>query len=136
MKSNMFSALAYAGATLGLALAPVAAQAEDSPVSYDDAMKCSALFAVIASGAEGSDEAEFEDVQARWLVVAMNRDGTEDGSKAQSEIDSLVDDPVDTLGEFETEEEGETFLLKGLEFCEGKHEQIAEEIDGIEFEDE
>ena len=136
MKSRMFSALPVVGASMGLALTPLAVRAQDSAVSYEDAMKCSALFSLIASGAEGSDEADFEDLAARWLVVAIKRDGTEDGSKAESEIDSLVDDLIDTIGEFETEEEGEAFLVKGIDFCEGKHELIAEEIDGIEFEEE
>jgi len=132
MKTVFFSALA----TFGLATAPIAASAEETPVSYDDAMKCSALFSLLAAAAEGTETAEFADMSARWLVVAIARDGTEDGSKAEAELEPMLDELINALEEFSEDEEavGEQFLLKGIEFCEGKHQTIAEEIDGIEFE--
>lgn len=130
MKTIISSALAV----IGLAMAPVAAHAgDDDAVSYDDAMKCSALFAVLAAASDGDDTAELEGMVTRWLVVAMDRDGTEDGSKAEGELDALVDELIDVVDGAESEEEAEAFFTKGIEFCEGKHEQIAEEIDGIEL---
>lgn len=121
---------------LGLAAVPVSATAEEGPVSYDDAMKCSALFSLLSGASEGSEVAEFEDMATRWLVVAMDRDGTEDGSKAEAELEPMLDKLIEALEEFSDQEEsaGEEFLTKGIEFCEGKHELIAEEIDGIELE--
>ena len=131
MKSILPSALAV----IGLAMMPVASHAQEDSVSYEDAMQCSALFSLLAGASAGDeDEAESQDMAARWLVVAMNRDGTEDGSQAESEIDSLVDELIDALEEAPSEEEGEAFLMEGFDFCEAKHVIIAEEIDGIEFE--
>ena len=122
-------------ASLGLGVSPLAASAEDSPVSYDDAMKCSALFTLLSGASEGSEVAEFEDMATRWLVVAMDRDGTEDGSKAEAELEPMLDKLIEAVEEFSDQEEaaGEQFLTEGIEFCEGKHAQIADEIEGIEI---
>ena len=123
-------------ASLGLCAYPLAASDEESAVSYDDAMKCSALFTLLSGASEGSEVAEFEDIATRWLVVAMDRDGTEDGSKAQAEHEPMLDKLIEALEEFGDQEEsaGEKFLTEGIEFCEGKHKLIAEEMDGIEIE--
>lgn len=133
MKTTVFPALAG----LSLAVSPIPAVAQDdSDVSYDDALRCSALFSLFANGSEGSDTAEFQDLATRWLVVAMNRDGTEDGSQAELDFERTFDELVEAVNEIGEEEEavGEEFLLKGIDFCEAKHALIAEEIDAIETE--
>lgn len=133
MKTTVFPALAG----LSLAVSPIAATAQDNGgVSYKDALRCSALFSLIANGSQGSDTAEFQDLATRWLVVAMNRDGTEDGSQAELDFERTFDELVEGLNELGEEEEtvGEEFLLKGIDFCEAKHELIADEIDAIETE--
>ena len=135
MKFTKFAVLGLAG----LALSPVnaiAAQddAEAETVDYDAAMQCSALFSLLSSASEGEDESELQDMAARWLVVAMDRDGTEDGSKAEAELSPLVDELIATLEDAPDEAAGEEFLNDGVNFCEQKHEAIAEEIDAIELE--
>lgn len=132
----MVKTVLNAAAALGLALVPVATHAEDEgDVSYETAMKCGALFSYISALEEEDEEAQMEmlDLSTRWLVVAMVRDGTEDGSVAEAEFEPLVDEliaEVDAMDDAGTEE----FLLEGISYCEGQHELIAEEMESIELE--
>ena len=129
----MFKTIVTTAAAIGLLAAPVPSQAEDDgEVSFDSAMQCSALFTYIAAIEEGGDDTEdMLDLSTRWLVVAMARDGTEDGSVAQESLEPLVDQLIDEVAAMDASD-AEQFLLDGIEFCEGQHELIAQEIDTIE----
>lgn len=135
MKSKMLLGLAV----LGLVTAPAGVHAQSGAessggVSYDDAMQCSALFTLLASSMEGEPEADgLLDMATRWLVVAMARDGTEDGSVAEAALETTVNSLISELEGMESERQGEAFLLEGVDFCDGKETDIADEFYGIEL---
>ena len=77
---------------LAAAMVPVQAQAEG--VGYDDAIECGALYSFLASSLEGQPgEGFLVDLAARWVVLAMDRDGTDDGSRAQDELEPHLAQP-------------------------------------------
>jgi hypothetical protein len=125
-------------AMIGLALTPSGVTAKDdgadaASVSYDDAMKCSALFGLLAGSVDGEDEAILQDAAARWLLAAMGRDGTSDGSTAQGELEGMVEALIMALDEAPDEATAEEFLNEGITFCEGKQLAIADEMGAIAF---
>ena len=135
MKSNMLLGVAV----FSLAAMPfgVSAQEENTgmdEVSYLDAMQCSALFTVLGASDEGEEEGqELLDMSARWLVVAMNRDGSDDGSVAEAELEPMVRELIAELEGMESEQDGESFLLEGIDFCDQKAMAISDEFDSIEI---
>jgi hypothetical protein len=135
MKSNMLLGLAV----LGLVAVPAGVHAQSGSessgnVSYEEAMQCSALFSLLASSMEGEAEEEtLIDMATRWLVVAMTRDGTEDGSVAGEGLQSMVNSLISHLEGMESEKQSEKSLMEGAEFCDGKKDAIADEFHGIEF---
>lgn len=131
MKSTIASALAI----IGLATVPAAANAAfEGAVDYDDSMQCAALYSLLASASEGSDEAVLQDMATRWLIYSMGRDGTEDGSKATEELPAMVDGLMMALDDTADEAAGEEFLTEGLDFCEDKQNLVADELEAIELE--
>lgn len=135
MKSNTLLGLAV----LGLVTAPAGVHAQSGSessgnVSYEEAMQCSALFTLLASSLEGEAEEEgLIDMAARWLVVAMTRDGTEDGSVAEEELQAMVNSLISHLEGMGSEQQGEQFLTEGVDFCDGKEVAISDEFNSIEF---
>lgn len=128
MKFTIASALTL------LALTPIAAVAVndgEEAVSYDDALKCSALYGLLADLSEGEDAEILKAEAARWLIAAMSRDGSEDGSQAQGELELVVQALITELEEMP--DDSEEVLIYGIDFCEGKYDRIAEEMDAIEF---
>ena len=114
-----------------------AVQAEDgSEVSYEDALRCGALYSVLTASLEGEPEEEvLEDIAIRWVTVAMLRDGTEDGSRADAEIEGTVEELTGKIMEYgEDQESIDEFLTAGVGWCEGKQELIADEFESIEYE--
>ena len=121
-----------------LASSVALAEEEAQGVNYDVSMRCSALYTFLAGSVEGEPEEEgLIDIGARWLVLAMDRDGTEDGSKAESELEGMVDRlmaHLDTMGDDEDEIEG--FLFEGVDFCEGQQTSVQDEFDAVTFDEE
>lgn len=126
-------------AVLGLVLTPVSALAADDggetdAVGYDDAMQCSALYTLLASSDEGdAGDQVLLDMAARWLVVAMNRDGSEDGSVAEAGLEPMVGELIAELESIGSEQSGEEFLLQGIAFCDEKETAISDEFGSIEL---
>ena len=131
---------------LGLGLSAIAllassvalAEEEAEGVNYDISMRCSSLYTFLAGSVEGEPEEEgLLDTAARWLVLAMDRDGTEDGSKAESELEEMVDRlmaHLDIMGDDEDEIEG--FLTEGVDFCAAQQETVQDEFDAVDFSEE
>jgi len=117
---------------------PLAAEdaLEEPSITYDDALKCSALYSFLAAASDGEPEGPaLLDVAVRWLTLAMDRDGSEDGSVAEAALGPKTDDMIAALEEMgENEAQVEAFLEYGIEFCAGKQGMVAEEFDAIEVE--
>lgn len=122
-------------AGLSLTLAGVPAQAGDGEaVNYDDTMQCSALYTFLGAIAETGEETVYLlDVAARWLVLAMVRDGTADGSVAGAALEPMVEALMGELdGMGEDEAAIDEFLDAGIEYCEVTKEAVAEEFAAVD----
>jgi hypothetical protein len=131
----MKAILASTLASLGLAFSPLAAQTSaGKDVSFEDAMACSSLYAVLSSYA--ADEAEMDeliDATLRWLRIAMNRNGNDDFEVAQRDLDQWVNSLTVELDAQADDEERQAFLLGGVDECEANREAIAAEFDSIDM---
>lgn len=120
---------------LAVLTAPVAASADISTdqggVSYVEAMECSAVFTYLASASDGPGAAAIEERAAKWLVIAMRRDGTADGRLADAELIPMVEDLVEVLEQAPDPADVEIFLDDLIGFCEAKEKVIAAEFDKI-----
>lgn len=123
---------------LGTAIAVLAlsapANAVQDSVEYDDALKCSALYSILAGSIEGEPEEEaLIETASRWLVVAMNRDGTEDGSRADQELEGKAFELLEKLESFGDDEDQMTaFLEFGVNWCDEKQAVVIDEFDAAE----
>lgn len=131
MQTGFVSALALMAAVA----TPVAAQSDEARdqggVSYVEAMECSAVFTYLSSTGEGRSAAEYEERGAKWLVIAMRRDGTPDGRLADAELIPMVEDLIETLEQVPDPNAGDSFLDDMIGFCEAKEQVIADEFNRI-----
>ncbi len=132
----MKSVISAAFVLLALATAPIAAIAGSGAnardVSYQDAMDCSAVFSVLSTSSRRSSEAaDFEDSATRWLVIAMRRDGSGDGSYADAALIPLIEELIDTLDAIPSAARRETFMYDMVDFCDTEQERIADEFNSI-----
>jgi hypothetical protein len=122
-------------ALLALLAVPAAAFTDETRdqggVSYVEAMECGAVFTFLSSTSEGSTAAEYEERGAKWLVIAMRRDGTPDGRLAEAEFIPMVEDLVETLEQAPDPNAGDRFLDDMIGFCETKEQVIADEFNRI-----
>lgn len=121
-------------APLALIAAPAAAQSYETKdqggVSYVEALECSAVFTYLSSTGEARAAAANEERGAKWLVIAMRRDGTPDGRLADAELIPMIENLVEVLDEA-PEKAGDRFLLEMIDFCETKEKVIADEFNRI-----
>ena len=126
-------------AGIGLALTPLATDAaraqgqtqnaSANAVSYDDAMSCSGLFALLAGSSEGeADEELLIDLSAQWLMVAAARKG-EGKLPTEAELQQVTDALTGVLEELESDSERETVLLQAIDACEARYNLIPEEFE-------
>lgn len=120
---------------LAVFAAPAAARSDETRdqggVSYVEAMECSAVFTYLSSIGEGRSAAKYEERGAKWLVIAMRRDGTPDGRLADAELIPMIEDLVEVLEQVPDPNDGERFLDDLTDFCEVKESQIADEFNKI-----
>lgn len=123
------------GAILSLVLAPIAAPAAAETttidgVSHDDAMACSALFALLAASSEGEpEEDEMLELSAGWLIVASRRDGASGDIPNETELQGWVDMLIEELGFLDDDATRERFLFNGIDQCEAKYQLIPDEFE-------
>lgn len=142
MTSNFKAMLGGLGtltaAGLALAALPAAAASGEGlrhataagDVSYDEAMACSSLFALLAASAEGeTEEGALIDVSAQWLIVAARRDGVSGEAPNEEELELWVDGLIGELGSLEDDATREQFLLAIIDECEAKGQLIPDEFD-------
>ena len=131
MKARFVSALAL----LALVVTPAVARSDETRdgggVSYVQVMECSAVFSYLSSTGEGRAAAADEELAAKWLVIAMRRDGTADGRLADAELIPMIEDLIATLEQAPNSNAGDRFLDDMIDFCEAKEQVIAEEFRGI-----
>lgn len=135
MKLTIAVVLAGVGLALTSTAAP-AAQTDDAKgdVVYTDAMECSSLYSVMSTYAE--DEAianELIDAAARWLLIAMNRNGTDDFEVATQDLTQRVNSLTAELDAQADDEERQALLFGGIDECEAIREAIADEFDSIDL---
>lgn len=116
-------------AVCGCAAVPAQA-AESADLSYTDAMSCSALYTYLGASVEGeSEEPVLLDIAARWLVLAMFRDGTDDGLLAEAELETTVEALLAELVGFNNDEAAiRDWLDDGVQWCEATQQTVAEEF--------
>ena len=85
---------------------------------------------MVAAG-EGRAAAADEELAAKWLVIAMRRDGTADGRLADAELIPMIEDLIATLEQAPNSNAGDRFLDDMIGFCEAKEQVIAEEFRSI-----
>lgn len=128
----------------GLAAAPTALHAQadaaspdaasSDTVSFGDAVQCSALHTLIAGSVDDAEKiAESQAIATRWLVVAMARDGTSDGSGAEAALEPSISEWIEALEASASETEGARIVTNGLQRCKAKQAEIAAEFAGIEL---
>lgn len=122
-------------AILPLMTMPVAAVANERPgqndVTYVEALECSAVFTLLYTESVGQAAADYEELAARWLVVAMRRDGTPDGRLADAEFIPMMEDLVDVLDNAPDAATADRFIDDMIGFCEAKEAEIAGEFYSI-----
>lgn len=125
------------GCLLAAAALPAAAQGPAADVAYDDAMVCGSLATVLSASIEGEPETRALDTLAqRWVVIAMRRDGTGDGSKALAELEAYALELVEEIEGYGDDQAAlDRFLDEGIAFCEKLKDRVAPEFDSIEIED-
>lgn len=127
---------AVAAAGLGLALTPIAVHAQGQPqkaaaekVSYDDAMSCSGLFALLAGSSEGEPEEEdLIELSARWLMVASARKDS-GVLPTETELQAVTEALIGVLDELESDAEREAVLFEAIDGCEARYNLIPEEFE-------
>lgn len=133
MKSICLATLAL----LALPTVPAAAvsntNANRGDVSYADAMDCSAVFSLLSTTSGARFAAEHEEMAARWLVIAMRRDGSGDGSRADAELIPLIEELIDTLNDVPSAGRREAFMDDMVNFCDAEAERIADEFNAIKL---
>lgn len=119
------------------AATPSFAQDETS-VAYEDAIGCSALYTFFAATLEGEPEEEvLDEVAIRWLLLAMRRDGSEDGNRAVGELEDRVNILLETAGEMGGDEDKlDTYLSTNAEYCDAKQELVAAEFEAVDTSEE
>jgi len=131
----MKTMFASAVAMIGFAITPVAGLAGDDTeqrgISYRDAMDCSAVYSILSTSSEGRNSAAYEELAARWLVIAMRRDGTQDGRRADADLIPLIEDMIETFDAAPEAGAVDRFIEDMIGFCETKEERIAEEFNSI-----
>jgi len=116
---------------LMLTASPLAANGE--VVGYEDAIECSALFTYISALNDEGPDQDLIDLSAKWLVLAMDRDGTSDGSRAEEELGPRVEllaEEIEDMGE--NDDIIQQMLFGRIEYCEAIHEEVADEFDELE----
>lgn len=133
MKATFSAALAL----LALLTAPAAAVSDTNTnkpdVSYIDAMDCSAVYSILSTSSEGRSSAAYEELAARWLVIAMRRDGTTDGRRADADLIPLIEDIIETFDQVPEAGAIDRFIDDMIGFCETKEELIADEFERIKL---
>ncbi len=105
--------------------------AGDRDVSYEDAMDCSAVFSLLSTTSRSSEAAGHEETAARWLVIAMRRDGSRDGSIADAALIPLIEELIDTLNAAPSAARRDAFIDDMVGFCDAQAERIAGEFNRI-----
>lgn len=121
-------------ATMGTASIAAEDAAPGTDVDYDSAMQCSALYTYLGGVVAGEpEEPVLLDIATRWLVLAMNRDGTEEGDRANDDLEPTVDRLMAELDDMGEDEDAiEAFLNNGVSFCDEAQELVAEEFESID----
>lgn len=126
-------------AALGLAFTPVVAAAAQSTgdgkaVGFSEALACSSLFSTLGGVADDpTDEDDLLAFAARWLVIAMDRKGI-GPEEAEKELLASVTDLIAELEAQDSDAAREELLLQGIDVCDARYEQIADEFDSIDLE--
>ena len=131
MKKTFCAALAF----LPLMTMPVAVDANErlgqNDVTYVEALECSTVFTLLSTESAGQTAADYEELAARWLVIAMRRDGTPDGRLADAEFIPMMEDLVDVLNDVPDPAAADRFIDDMIGFCEAKEAEIAGEFYSI-----
>jgi hypothetical protein len=131
-------AIITAGISLGVtAIAPNAALGQgqgpavsNDAVSYDDAMACGALFALLAGSLEGEAEGEqLLDTAVQWLAVAARRAQAVGAVANETDLYLRVGDLMALVEDLEDDAKREKFLLDRIDQCEAKYLLIADEFE-------
>ena len=119
------------GAAIGLALTPAGVGADDAAaVSYQDAMACGALFALLAGSLEGeADGEQLLDTAEQWLAVAARRAQAVGASADETDLYLRVGDLMAVVENLEDDAKREKFLLGRIDQCEAKYLLIEDEFE-------
>lgn len=125
--------------TLALVLAIRVAAQDRAVVSYEDAMRCAALYAVTTEVVGADDPATIavlEDRATRWIAMAMLRDG-ENGARADREIDEVVARLAETLASLAADAAAQTrFANEQFARCDTLEDANEEEFESFELGEE
>lgn len=108
----------------------LAEQPPVDPVSYVTAMRCSALYSLFAATSKSRPkENEFHTgIAARWLTLAMARDGKK-GARAQEEHQPMLNLLIQRVNAMSDDQAGlKGFLEKGADTCEEFQEAAGAEF--------
>lgn len=122
---------------ISAAIAGSAAYAQPAaPLSYKDAMRCGALHGFYMTITPETEAAytKHEDVAARWLTLAMARDGN-NGARAREEYQPVLEGLIDRLNSLENDpSQLESVLISAFQTCEDLQVINTEEFDAAEVE--
>ncbi len=136
-KLGRLGAIITAGMSLAvMGLAPHVALGQDQvpaaaeAVSFEEAMACSALFAILSASAEyETEEAQLLDLSAQWLAAASKRAEAVGAIANETELRLWVDELLGLMGDQEDDAQRESFLLFSIDQCEAKYLLIPDEFD-------
>lgn len=127
------------GAMLSAGLGVPASAQADNVLTYENTMRCSAMY-IVTAGNIGEDDPvaaeRLEETAIRWLLLAINRDAA-DGERADEEIEGVVEALIEKLDAFGEDEEARTdFANRQFKTCDDLRAANSAEYDAVEIDAE